>query len=194
MKKWQILNLAGIILIASCVTVNVYFPATAVQKAADQIVDDVQGTDQKPATKPESPRSFLERFKTFGIGLGEAHAAEINIDVSTPAIRALRGQMKETFLQLKPFYEKGAVGENNMGLVEVRDTGNLSLKEKAQVNALVDQKNKERMSLYKEIVAANKFGSEALSQVQKIFANSWRSKSREGRWVQGDNGVWEKKK
>jgi uncharacterized protein YdbL (DUF1318 family) len=102
--------------------------------------------------------------------------------------------MKETFQALKPFYERGAVGETNLGLVDIRDTGSLSLKEKADLKRLVDQKNKERMSLYNEIVTANKFGPEGLSQVQKIFANSWRSKSPAGRWVQGDGGAWEKKK
>jgi uncharacterized protein YdbL (DUF1318 family) len=194
MRRWHVFNLFWIVLVASCVTVNVYFPAGAVQKAADQIVEDVQGKEQKPATKPEAPSSFLERIRTFGIGPRAAYAAEINVEVSTPAIRALRAQMKETFQALKPFYERGAVGETNLGLVDIRDTGSLSLKEKADVKRLVDQKNKERMSLYNEIVTANKFGPEGLPQVQKIFANSWRSRAPAGRWVQGDNGAWEKKK
>jgi uncharacterized protein len=104
MKRWQIFNFFWVVLVASCVTVNVYFPASAVQKAADEIVDDVQGKEAKPPAKPESPSSFLDKIETLGLGPREAFAAELNIDVSTPAIRALRAQMKETFLALKPFY------------------------------------------------------------------------------------------
>lgn len=192
MKRWQVFNSLWIILVASCVTVNVYFPAAAVQKAADEIVDDVQTKGQKPEVKPDKPTSLLERLIP-ALGPREAHAQQINIDVSTPAIRALRASMRETFQQLKPFYEKGAVGETSAGLVEQRDTGGLSLKEKAQVNSLVDQMNRDRMSLYKEIVAANKLPPDTVPQVQKIFANSWRGKSAPGSWIQADNGAWSKK-
>ena len=33
--------LAGAIALAGCVTINIYFPAAAAEKAADQIIDDV---------------------------------------------------------------------------------------------------------------------------------------------------------
>jgi len=56
--------------------------------------------------------------------------------------------MGNWFKQLKPYYEKAVVGENNNGFVGVRDTTGLDLKEQAQGKQFVDQENKDRTSLY----------------------------------------------
>ena len=117
----------------------------------------------------------------------------MNIDVSTPAIRGIRESMKNRFPNMKPFYDKGAIGENNKGFVEAKDTAGLNLQERSQVNKLIDQENKERAALYNEISTANKLGPESVSEIEKIFAKSWREKSQPGWWVQGDNGAWKKK-
>ncbi len=43
-------------LLAGCVTINIYFPASAAEKAADTIIDEVWQMKGKPAaTAPESP-------------------------------------------------------------------------------------------------------------------------------------------
>jgi len=101
--------------------------------------------------------------------------------------------MKERFPLLRPFYDKGSIGETNMGLLEVRTVAGLNLKQKADLNRLVAQENKERKDLYEEIMKANKFGPDVLPQIQKIFANSWREKSQPGWWIQNDNGEWVRK-
>ena len=100
--------------------------------------------------------------------------------------------MKDSFPQIKPFYDKGVVGENNMGLVGIK-SADLSLKDKADVNRLVDAENKNRMALYTEIMKANKLGGDSLPKIQKLFANSWRDKSQPGWWIQNEQGGWEKK-
>ena len=134
-RRWLIGFL--MVLLVSCVTVNIYFPAAAIQKAADQIVDDVRkapgGTpEQQPGQAPDK-KSGLDWLRFVAIGASEAHAAAVDVNVSTPAIRALKDAMAARFPQLQPLYGKGAVGETNNGLVAVRDTGALSLKEKADV-------------------------------------------------------------
>jgi uncharacterized protein YdbL (DUF1318 family) len=193
-KKCKFLNLGFIIFIAACVTVNIYFPAAAVQKAADEIVENVRKIEKKEEQKPEQKQmNLFQEIKRLSWAPAEAHA-QINIEVSTPAIRALKDSMRERFPQLKPFYDKGSIGENNVGLLETRDISGLNLKEKADLNRLVDSENKDRKSLYTEIIKANKLGQENLLQVQKIFANSWRDKSQSGWWIQNDKGGWEKKK
>jgi uncharacterized protein len=192
-RMFRIFNCCVAVLIASCVTVNVYFPAAAVQKAADEIVEDVRGKGEVPASKP-GPSSRLEQWLVH-LDLGPAEAcAQVNINVSTPAIRALKDSMKNRFGQLKPFFDRGALGENNNGLVETKDTGALSLQERGQAGALVQQENNDRLSLYKEIATANKLGPESVPQIQKTFANSWRDQSQAGWWVQNNGGAWEKKK
>lgn len=198
-KRWLIGLL--MVLLVSCVTVNIYFPAAAIQKAADQIVDDVRKTpdqapEQKPDQKPEQTpdkKSFLEWFRFVSFGPNAAYAAAVDVNVSTPAIRALRTSMGNRFPQLQPLYAKSAIGETNNGLVAVRDTAALSLKEKADVNRLVDEENRDRTALYAEIIKANNLDMGTVPEVQKIFANSWRGKSAPGWWIQQDNGQWAKK-
>ena len=54
MKNW-IVGLALVCALPACVTINIYFPAEAAEKAADKIIDDVwqikDGT-QPPVDKP----------------------------------------------------------------------------------------------------------------------------------------------
>jgi uncharacterized protein YdbL (DUF1318 family) len=192
-KIFKTANCLLILVIASCVTVNVYFPAAAVQKAADEIVEDVRskGEAPDPASKGDRSGWLQDRLKDLFCPT-EAYAG-VNIDLSTPAIRGLKDSMKNRFGQLKPFYDKGAIGENRQGLLEVRELGALSLPERRQVSNLVQQENRDRRSLYKEIATANKLGAEAVPEIQRIFANSWRDKSQPGWWVQNDGGSWQKK-
>ena len=196
-KKLQFFMLGVIVFIISCVTVNIYFPAAEVQKAADVIVEDVRQLDKKQEQKPQEQQKlnqYYQKMKKLSWGLATANAAQVDVEVSTPAIRALKDSMKARFPQLKPFYDKGNIGENNTGLLDTRDLANLNLKEKADLSRLMDQENKDRRNLYTEIMKANKFGPDVLPQIQKIFANSWRDKSQTGWWLQKDSGEWEKKK
>ena len=188
--KFKALGCVAVFFIVACVTVNVYFPAAEVQKAADKIVDDIRAKDKEaPAEKTVPPSSSLDYI--FGV---KPAYAEVNIDVSTPAIRGIKESIKNRYAQLKTFYDKGAIGENNKGLIEVKDMAGLNLQERGLVNKLIDQENKDRTTLYSEIANANKLGSESVPQIKKIFSNSWREKSQAGWWVQNDGGNWEKKK
>ncbi|HOE17376.1 MAG TPA: DUF1318 domain-containing protein [Syntrophorhabdaceae bacterium] len=193
LRRFRHFMYCAVFFVAACVTVNIYFPAAAIQKAADQIVDDVTGTEggQKPEKKPDTQSRFFDSLKDVSLGPKEAYAQDIN--VSTPAIRNIRKSMRENFQELRPFFVRGNVGENKSGFVEIRNTSDLNLKEKADVARLVDQMNGYRTALYGEVVKANRLDSNSLPQVQKIFANSWRGKSRTGWWVQNDDGGWEKK-
>jgi uncharacterized protein YdbL (DUF1318 family) len=185
------------VLLVSCVTVNIYFPAAAIQKAADQIVDDVRKTpepkpEQTPEQKPDKS-SLLDRVLVVRLGPAEAQAAAVDVNVSTPAIRNIRASLANRFPQLQPLYGKGAIGETNTGLIAARDIGALSLKEKADVNRLVEQENADRQALYTEIIRANSLAPSQLGEIQRLFANSWRDKSAPGWWIQQDNGQWGRK-
>jgi uncharacterized protein YdbL (DUF1318 family) len=156
----------------------------------------VRQLDKKQEQKPQEQQKLnqlYQKMKKLSWGPAEAYA-QIDVEVSTPAIRAIKDSMKTRFPQLRSFYDKGNIGENNAGFLENRDLGNLSLKEKADLSRLVEQENKDRKDLYTEIMKANKFGPDALPQIQKLFANSWRDKSQSGWWIQKDSGEWEKKK
>jgi len=58
-SNWRgrfVLLIAGV-LTAGCVTINIYFPAAAAERAADRIIDEVwqlKGGATAPAVKPET--------------------------------------------------------------------------------------------------------------------------------------------
>lgn len=194
MKK-TMLTVCGllIVLLASCVTVNLYFPAAEMKKAADKMVDDeFKGNTPAPQQKPKQDSGLRDSIR-FSFGPSEAWAAEVDINVSTPAIRALKDSMRARFQTLRPYLDKGAIGHNNRGYLEVRETTGMSLKDKADLNALVTAHNKDRKALYGEILAANQLEPGKLGQIEKIFADSRREKSQAGWWVQDDAGQWSKK-
>lgn len=43
------------VLLASCVTINIYFPAAAAEKAADKIIDEVYRLDPSKGATGEKP-------------------------------------------------------------------------------------------------------------------------------------------
>lgn len=195
MKRFSIAFaiLSCLILIMACVTVNIYFPAGEIQQAAEEIVDEV---------RPEQPGeqgSFLDpvhlRWFTWLVpSLGPDVAfAQVDINISTPSIRALRASLAGRFNSLKKFYKRGALGENNRGYVEIRDQSGLNLKEKADLRKLAKAESRDRKALYTEILQANNLEARFLPEVEKIFANSWRKKAVPGSGIQKDDGTWVRK-
>jgi uncharacterized protein YdbL (DUF1318 family) len=185
--------LSCVVLIIACVTVNIYFPAGEIQEAADEIVEDVR------LEEGEDQGSFLERnglrvwaILASSLGPDPVFAqGKVDINVSTPAIRALQKSLAQHFKSLKPFYKRGNLGENNKSYLEIHDETGLELKEKAKLRKLVKAENKDRKELYKEILEANDLDNEFLDDVEGLFANSWRKKRVvPGTWIQKDDGTW----
>src|SRR5262245_15804831 len=124
-----------ILFLSACVTVNIYFPAAAVERAAEQIVKETWGGPEQPVKK-EEPRSSLMRPTTVAglfVFVGEASAQEADINVSNPAIRALKDSIKNRSGSIKPFMDRNNVGITRDGLLTVRTTEGLNLKERAEV-------------------------------------------------------------
>jgi uncharacterized protein len=192
MLKRTVLLLA--FLTNACVTVNIYFPAAAVERAADEIVKETWGNRTESAPK-EQPRSLLSTAReivsvTF---VDEAFAQEADINISNPAIRALKDSIKNRSGSIKPFMDRGNVGLTKEGLLAVRTTDGLSLKERAEVQQLVDAENRDRESLYLEIAKANNFPLESVAKIRSIFARSWVEQAQAGWWIQDAQGNWQKK-
>ncbi len=182
-----------ICLLTACVTVNIYFPAAEVQKTADEIVDDIYGPSSnggEPSNRED--QSFLWRFLD-SLGPGKAFAAEEATQVSNAAIRGLKAQMRQHHKQLKPFYDSGALGITNKGLLTIRDSSSLSLSDKGTLRSLVQKDNQAREQLYAEVARALDLQSGQVSDVQEIFARTWRDKAQSGWWIQKDSGQWTQK-
>ncbi len=181
--------------ISSCVTVNIYFPAAAVERAADQIVKETWGEPSKSAPPP-GPQSH-QRFSPWQLAslslVSEAHAQEADINVSNPAIRAIKDSIKVRSEAIKPFMDRGNIGIAADGLLAIRNTDGLNLKERAETKQLVDAENRDRENLYVEIAKANNLPADSVSKIKGIFARSWIEQARPGWWIQDGQGNWKKK-
>jgi uncharacterized protein YdbL (DUF1318 family) len=120
-------------------------------------------------------------------------AQDININMTTPAIRQLIASRKQRFPNLVPFFDKGAVGENNRGMMEIRELDKLSLQEKGRVQTIVQQENSDREQLYRALAEANNIAQERIADIAAIFAGVNRQEARAGWWIQQGSGAWEKK-
>ncbi len=182
-------------LVVACVTINIYFPAEEVRSAADKIVSEVYGEragqptpPTPPATEQPGPGSYLRQL----FGPATAFAQEQDVNISTPEIRAIRDSMKARNQALLPFLDGGQVGIGTDGLLAVRTADGLGLKERAEVNRLVNAENADRRRLYEEIARANGF-PEKVGEVQEIFARTWREKARGGWYLEQPGGGWTRK-
>nr|UXE46162.1 hypothetical protein Hi04_10k_c5801_00020 [uncultured bacterium] len=194
-------------LLLGCVTINVYFPAAAAEKAADRIIDDVYGKQQpapsgNPAPAPEKPNSGtqgrLEReamsllVSAADMLITPANAAEPDLDISSPAVKSLQDSLKSRHTSLEPYYDSGAIGDTNDGMVGIHDQGLIPLADRNNVKKMVADQNTDRTALYKEIATANGH-PEWAGDIQKTFAERWASKAKPGWFYQDKSGNWVKK-
>jgi uncharacterized protein YdbL (DUF1318 family) len=180
---------------SACVTVNIYFPAAAVERAADQIVKETWGGPAKPATPVPQPQSRSlfspNRFLALSF-VSEAFAQDADINVTNPAIRALKDSIKKRSDAIKPYMDRGNIGIAQDGLLAIRSADGLNLKERAEASQLIDAENKDREALYAEIAKANGIPKENIPKIKSIFAKSWIEQAQPGWWIQ-NNGNWQKK-
>lgn len=207
--RFPLVLLLGFCLTA-CVTINVYFPAAAAEKAADQIIDKVWGEENKkseespkkpdsnqktPAAKPANTSQVFSMPWMMAVEnwfISPVHAAEADLDISSPDIEALQSSLAKRFKQLSAYYASGAVGLTNDGLVELRDPSLVPLNARAQVNKLIQGENSDRQNLYREIASANSH-PEWTGNIQKTFAKRWIDRAQKGWWYQTPKGEWKQK-
>jgi len=173
-----------LVLAVACVTINIYFPEAAVQKTAEEIVDEVRKSVEEGKKKQENslaPSAF---------SLLPALYAQEEETVSTPKIRALKQSLKDKEPLLKPFFDQGNIGESNSGIIEIRIEEGLSLKDKADLRRLTKEVNSERESLYAEVAKALNIEESQIPRIRKIFARRWIENSPPGWWIQNEDGEW----
>jgi uncharacterized protein len=89
--------------------------------------------------------------------------------------------------------DRGNIGIGPDGLLAIRSTDGLSLKERAEAQQLVEAENRDRESLYAEIAKANGIPKENVPRIKNIFAKSWIEQAQSGWWIQDSQGNWKKK-
>lgn len=199
------LKLAAVgVLVAACVTINVYFPAAAAEKAADQIIDSITGAAgaapapaQPPTGQAAQPQPNL-LVAAVGHALyaliPAAHAqGSADLDISSPEIRAITASMQARFGQLQKFFDSGALGMTNDGLIQVRDASGVALPERAVLTRLVAEDNRDREALYVAIANANN-RPDWVNDIRQTFAKRWVERgARPGWYYQNAGGAWVQK-
>jgi uncharacterized protein YdbL (DUF1318 family) len=191
--------------LSACVTINVYFPAAAAEKAADKIIEDVWGTSPgKPADSSTNDKrsGVMDATGAQPVLLAAAGAvldfiipaahAQADLNIATPAVRQLTQSMEVRFAQLKKYYDSGAVGLTRDGLVEIRDQNAVPLPERNSARKLVADENADRSNLYREIATANG-KPEWETDIRNTFGQRWIQKASAGWYYQDPSGAWKQK-
>ncbi|MBX3725178.1 MAG: YdbL family protein [Xanthomonadales bacterium] len=189
--RW-ILPAAALLLLAACVTINVYFPAAQAEQAAREFVNDVIGNGQGDADPPPrgNPGAGLH-LRTLFLPVSSAHA-QADINVRTPAITTIRERMRQRFETLRPHFEAGVLGMTRDGRIAVRDASSLALRDRNAVNQAVADDNRDRDAVYREIALANgQPGWE--DEIRATFARQWIDQARPGWYYQDASGAWTRK-
>jgi uncharacterized protein YdbL (DUF1318 family) len=192
------------LVVSACVTINVYFPAVAAERAADRIINDVWGESpqQQPQTPPQhSPQSSAPgnasahvtafAMRTLSLIIPAAHA-QPDFDISSPAIKSLTQSMEQRHSQLKSAYDVGAIGLTQQGLVEIRDQSAVPLQQRNTLRKLVADENTDRNALYREIALANQH-PDWENDIRATFARRWIERAPKGWWYQDGSGNWKQK-
>jgi len=186
-------TLAAMLAPAACVTINVYFPEAAAERAAEQFVDKVIGVQEPQAQPPSPPPGHSPAAMLFDLLVPSAHAQSADLSVQTPQVQAIQARMQQRYTStLSRLFASGAIGLTRDGLVAVRDAAGLPLAERAAANAAVADENRDRQAVYREIAVANGH-PEWEKQIRATFARQWIERARPGWYVQDDSGAWRQK-
>jgi uncharacterized protein YdbL (DUF1318 family) len=183
------------VFLSACVTINVYFPAAAAERAADRIIEDVWGNTPAPASESPPPQGHFEPANALLATLADALIPSVqaqpkaDIDVDSPAISATKARMEQRHLRLAPLYASATVGLTSDGLVAVADLTAVPLKDRQMIQRLVAEENSDRRTLYAEIARVNNH-PEWASEIQATFGRRWIANARPGWLVQRPDGTW----
>ena len=198
--KSLVLLLTLVVLVA-CVTINVYFPSAAAERAAEEFVGDVLGEPQKDGNLFAPPEPLDETSSTLLAAAGNvldfllpsAEAAEPEIEINTPEINAIKARMAQRQRDsLNAYFDAGATGFGSNGLVVIRDRAAVPLSDRRNLESLVADENRDRSAVYREIAVANGH-PEWESDIQQTFAKEWISNARAGWYYQDASGAWKQK-
>lgn len=194
------LTLVAALAAVACVTVNVYFPESAIKELSQQIEDEVQrqaadgSVDQ--AAPPPGPVAAASPLALLGLAT-PAFAAEAEVaapEVTNPAIRKIIDSRAQRLPAIDRYKGMEVLGENNQALLEIRSLDPVTdLRQRAEVQRLVKAENEDRTQLFKEIAAAKGVDLSQLPRIQATYAETLRGTAKTGDWVQLADGTWSRK-
>lgn len=190
--------LTGLAVLASCVTINVYFPSAAAEKAAERFVGEVLGETGDDSSRFDPlDRSreviYLASTAVLDFLVPSAQAQQPDFKINTPQINSIKSRMAARQQQhLSGWFDAGAIGFSADGLVTIRDRSAVSLSERRNLESVVADENRDRKAVYREIAVANGH-PEWEQQVQQTWSQEWIRNARRGWYYQQSNGSWKQK-
>ena len=147
-----------------CVTINIYFPAAAAEKAADKIIDEVW--QLKPGRPRLHHRSQNRKFHEHYQSCARFFVCDADCDKHWRAgsgksggeyagDRWITGEHAKTPWRTGTVLRERCGGITRDGFIALRDVNAIALPQRQQVNNLVGAENADRTSLYREIARAN---------------------------------------
>ncbi len=183
--------IAAVLTLAACVTINVYFPEAAAERAADRFIQEVIGDNGRAAEREPPPQAT--RFHFSELFIASAHAQAPNINIDTPQIQAIKERMAARHREhLAAWFEAGAIGLDRNGEVQIRDRAAVGLAERRNLERIVAEDNADRNAVYREIAIANG-RPEWESDIRETFARQWIANARSGWHYQRPDGSWVQK-
>ena len=199
MKKLNAaLILSVLFTLAACVTINVYFPAAAAERAAEKFVGDVLGEPNEEGSlfNPLDLPANVVLIAATGLVdflISDAQAQQAEIEINTPQINAIKARMANRQRQfLDSMFDAGAIGFSSDGLVTIRDRSAVPLSERRSLESVVADENRDRKAVYREIAVANGH-PEWEKDIQDTFAKEWVGNARRGWYYQDASGAWRQK-
>lgn len=188
----SLLTIGLVMTLAACVTINVYFPEAAAERAADRFIQDVLGEDGRADQAPPPPPPATG-FRVSDLFFASAWAQSPNIDIDTPQVQEIKQRMAARHREhLAAWYDAGAIGLSNDGLVEIRDRSAIGLAERRNLERVVGEENSDRRAVYREIAVANG-RPEWEDEIRQTFARQWIANARAGWIYQQADGSWTRK-
>ncbi|TVS12858.1 MAG: DUF1318 domain-containing protein [Wenzhouxiangella sp.] len=184
--------IAAVLTLAACVTINVYFPEAAAERAADRFIQDVLGDNARSEPEPPSDAPATG-FRWSGLLVASAHAQAPNINIDSPQIQSIKQRMAERHRQhLSEWLNAGAIGLDKDGLIAILDRQAVSLAERRNLERVVGEENSDRRAVYREIAVANGH-PEWEEEIRETFARQWIANARSGWHYQQSDGSWTQK-
>ena len=180
-KKVMVL-LSGIVVILGCAKVQVQAPKDPIKvdismrldiyQHVEKDIDAIEGivSGAKEAPKPGDKQSFLDRI------IPCAYAQDLSPEVEAAALRR-----KDRYQALVEWEQKGVIGENKSGLVEIRKSA------EANVNEIISGENADRRLIYKSIAQKN---GTSVEEVEKLYAQRLQGSAPFGTPIETQSGEW----
>lgn len=113
------------------------------------------------------------------------------LDVTTPAISVIKKSITQRFALLEPLLNTGMVGLTHDGLLAICSSGERKGAPSPEAERLVEEENKDRNALYREIARANGH-PEWEDDLRAMFGRRFIERSRAGWFHRDAAGLWHK--